>query len=105
MAIESGRIVAGPVTQRTEVFNQPVHVASALPGESYRSVDEDGARVTITVSPDYEGQVYFQRVGDAQPYQYSMSVVVDVEGVLTWVPVAIGTFRGGFSGRPFDPMK
>ena len=105
MGISSPIIAAGATAQRTDVRHQPVHTSSAAPGESYRTTGPKGEIITVIVTPDYEGQVYFQRIGDARPYQYAMYVVIGIDGILTWVPVDLGTKKDAFTGRPPDPMK
>ena len=104
MGIQNPIISAGPTQRRITVYNQPVHAASAVPGETYTTVDADGARETVTVSADYQGQVYFQRLGTERPFQYTMHVVIDIEGTLTWVPADLTVKTDQYSGRRFDPM-
>ena len=105
MGISSPIIAAGATAQRTDVRHQPVQASAAAPGETYAVVGGNGIRTTITVSPSYLGQVYFQRIGDARPYQYAMYVVVDIGGTLTWVSVDLGTKKDASTGKPPDPMK
>ena len=63
------------------------------------------SRTFGTVSADYEGQIYFQRIGDQSSYVYEMSVVVDLNGTLTWIPADLTVKFNSFTGRPFDPMR
>lgn len=104
MAINRPIIAAGATVSRSATFSQPVQVASVAPGETYRTTDSTGAVLDITVSANFEGQLYFQRVGSEVPYFYAMYVVVDIEGTLTWVPVDLTSKTNQYTGRPFDPM-
>jgi hypothetical protein len=104
MAINSGRLVVEPTTVRSNVLSQPVQASKYAPGGTYINV-VNGAVTLVNTQARYEGQVYFQRLdGDDNFYNYTMYVVVDIGGVLTWVLADLTTKQGVYSAEPFDPM-
>lgn len=103
MAISKPTLAAGATTKRVDFHDQPVQSASVAPGQSYTRI-VDGEPVTFTTTASYEGQVYFQRIGDGFPFFYKMWVVVDDNG-LFWAPVHMGFERDGYTGKQFDPMR
>lgn len=104
MAINSGRLVVEPTTVRSNVLSQPVQASKYDPGGNYVNV-VNGAIIIINTEARYEGQVYFQRLdAGSNIYNYIMYVVVDINGVLTWVLADLTTKQGVYSAEAFDPM-
>lgn len=104
-------IVAGPTIERRNVSEGAVFATDAPAGGQYvipgsREPGQPVVERTFgTISPDYEGQIYFQRIGTQSSYIYQMSVVVDIDGTLTWVPADLTIKFNSFTGRLFDPMR
>lgn len=90
MAIDSPIIAGRPAVQRRHAIGQPVTF-------------DDGS-----TAPQYEGQVYFTynviSAGGGSSRYSDMYVAVDIDGILTWVEVEMGTFVDRYTGEPVDPM-
>jgi hypothetical protein len=99
MAINSGRIAAGPTNTRTTAKINCVNIASTAPPGERKYVDPStGNVVTDQQLPQREGQVLvYSTQNDTALY-----VVVDISGTLTWKRcAAITGYIDSTTGKPF----
>jgi len=99
MAINSGRIAAGPTKTRVAAKTNCVSITNTTPPNSYPRVSpETGSLETIDQSPQREGQVLcYNAQNDTALY-----VVVDIGGTLTWKRcAAITGYIDSTTGKPF----
>ena len=99
MAINSGRIAAGPTTTRTAAKINCVSITNTIPPDSYIRVSpETGLLEAIDQAPQREGQMLcYNTQNDTALY-----VVVDVGGTLTWKRcAAITGYIDSTTGKPF----
>ena len=104
MAINKPTIAAGPSTERVKVVDQRIQTHPAGPGETYLSI-KSGSLASIVVNPpDRVGQVFFHVKTDGRNRIAIMYVGADVEGTLTWVPLAPESTINGYTSKPIDPI-
>jgi len=99
MAINSGRIVAGPTATRAATKISCVALTNTIPPSSYVRIDpETDFPEIINQDPQREGQML---VYNAQN-DTALYVVVDISGTLTWKRcAAITGYIDSTTGKPF----
>ena len=105
MAIDKGRLVAGPTKRRDQEKQFYVsYITNAEPGHARTFVDENGTLTSDLQFPEVEGQIaVWQRTGSDDVGQ--AYVVVRVDSVLKWVRVLHTLdLQDARTAEPWDPL-
>lgn len=99
MAINSGRIAAGPTTTRADAKINCVKITNTVPPSGYVTINEETGIVEyVDQTPQREGQMLAYSVQN----ETALYVVVDINGTLTWVRcAAINGYIDSTTGKPF----
>jgi len=102
MAIESGRIVAGPAKERRRTGAPTVRLHPVEPGVRYFS--ETLGQPVDGFDPSREGELYFHNFTDGLNRQAMIYVGVEIDGQLVWKYGGRVTQVNKYTGRPHDPI-
>jgi len=99
MAINSGRIAAGPTATRSAARINCVKITNTVPPGFYATVNPDtGTPEGVYQTPQREGEMLVYNTQN----ETALYVVVDINGTLTWVRcAAITGYIDGTTGKPF----
>ena len=99
MAINSGRIAAGPTSTRAGIRQSYAKITNTIPPASSLSLNPETNILEITSQlPEREGQV----LAYSTQNETALYIVVDIGGTLTWKrAAAISGVIDSTTGKPF----
>lgn len=99
MAINKGRIAAGPTTTRVDAKTNCVKITNTVPPSGYFTINEETGIVEyVDQTPQREGQM----LAYSAQNEVTMYVAVNISGTLTWVRcAAIAGYINSTTGKPF----